>query len=537
MTDQPTQTSYDEVPYPSVPRRQTHPNHLAALARLFGMSPAPVERCRVLDLGCGDGSNLIPMAYQLPESEFVGIDLSPHQIAAGQAAVASLGLKNITLDSLNLLDVDAALGQFDYIIVYGVYSWVPPEVQDKILEICKQNLAPNGVAYVSYNVYPGWHMHGIVREMMLYHIRQVDEPYARVNQGRALLDFLVETVPTLSSNLPNVLKASSLILEDMQELLRQQPDEYLFHDHLEEINEPVYLHQFVERTEGHGLQYLIDAESSAMLSSYLPAQLSRSLREMAKTDLEVEQFMDFLYMRAFRQTLLCHQDVSLNRDIKLDNLARLHVASPARPVADEPDIHAAEEEKFRSPIGTTIATSQPLNKAALLYLTEVWPQPVPFDRLLAAARARLNPDASPVYSAAALTRDAQQLGDLLLKGYALNLVELHAYTPHFTLEISESPVVSALARFQAQDGQQVTNQRHEIITLEDEVSHYLLPYLDGKHNRVTLLEVLAGLVAEGVLVVQSNGQSLKDAGRLRDTLAQVLDRSLHKLARDALLVG
>jgi tRNA G46 methylase TrmB len=48
----------------------------------------------VLELGCASGGNLIPMAYGLPESEFVGIDYAARQIAEGQAAVAALGLDN-----------------------------------------------------------------------------------------------------------------------------------------------------------------------------------------------------------------------------------------------------------------------------------------------------------------------------------------------------------------------------------------------------------------------------------------------------------
>src|SRR5262249_47365446 len=69
-------TSYDEVTYSNTPFYHTHPDCLATLGTLFGMSPAPPDRCRVLELGCGRGGNLIPMALSLPASRFVGIDLS-----------------------------------------------------------------------------------------------------------------------------------------------------------------------------------------------------------------------------------------------------------------------------------------------------------------------------------------------------------------------------------------------------------------------------------------------------------------------------
>ena len=97
VTDKLTQSVYDQVPYPSLSYSQSHPDRLATVATLLGMSPTPVNRCRVLELGCASGGNLIPMAYGLPESDFVGIDNSARQIAEGQAMVKTLGLKNVTL--------------------------------------------------------------------------------------------------------------------------------------------------------------------------------------------------------------------------------------------------------------------------------------------------------------------------------------------------------------------------------------------------------------------------------------------------------
>src|SRR5438067_313897 len=169
-------TSYDAVPYESLPFVDTHPSRVAAVARLHGLNPPAVERCRVLELGCAHGSNLIPMAVTLPESRFVGIDLSRRQIADGQNVVAALGLTNIDLQPLSILDVDEKLGVFDYVICHGVYSWVPAEVQRKILDICARQLSPDGVALVSYNTYPGWFVRQMVRELMLYHVGPVAEP-------------------------------------------------------------------------------------------------------------------------------------------------------------------------------------------------------------------------------------------------------------------------------------------------------------------------------------------------------------------------
>jgi methyltransferase-like protein/SAM-dependent methyltransferase len=560
------ENSYDQVPYPSLSYTQSHPDRLATLATLLGMHPPPVERCRVLELGCASGGNLIPMAYGLPESEFVGIDYAARQVAEGQAAVAALGLENIALKHLDIMEVDAGLGQFDYIIAHGIYSWVTDGVRDKILAVCRENLAPNGVAYVSYNTYPGWHMLNIARDMMLYHTREVAEPQERVAQARALLDFLADSVPVENSAYGSFLKMYAQFLKGEVESARPRDDSFLLHDELEEVNEPVYFYQFVEQAARHGLQYLAETELRTMVDSNFPPQVSATLCRMAQSAVELEQYMDFVRNRTFRQTLLCHQDVPLNRTLKPDCLRGFHVASRAEPAVPDPDVHSVSVVKFRGSDGATLSTDHPITKAAMLVLNEMWPQAVPFDTLLAAARARLAavqagapplpvggegapaapgigegssaPDAQGQGDDSS-TLDAQVLGTNLLKAYSYSgsLAELHVYAPLMAREASERPVASPLARFQARRGTLVTNLRHERVTL-DAFNRHLLRHLDGSHDRAALLErFLAGPVAEGVLKVEQNGAPVEDAREIQATLAEALEWNLYRLARAALLVG
>ena len=176
----PATNAYDEMPYPGTAQAESHPDRLATLAFLHGMTPASPDRCRVLELGCSDGGNLIPMAYALPDSQFLGLDSSAREIATGQQRIANYGLANVALRQVNILDVGPELGQFDYILACGVYSWLPAEVQDKLLQLCQQLLAPQGVAYVNYNTYPGWFLRGMARAIMLHHTRNITKPALRV---------------------------------------------------------------------------------------------------------------------------------------------------------------------------------------------------------------------------------------------------------------------------------------------------------------------------------------------------------------------
>ena len=103
------------------------------------------------------------MADQFPSSEFIGIDASLRQIQDGNRTLTQSGLTNVELRQQDILEFTDDR-PFDFIISHGVYSWVPTAVQHRMLQICRDCLAPNGIAYVSYNTYPGWHMRGMIRD-------------------------------------------------------------------------------------------------------------------------------------------------------------------------------------------------------------------------------------------------------------------------------------------------------------------------------------------------------------------------------------
>lgn len=533
MTNNNHYTSYDDVPYPYLSYLQTHPDRLATLATLLGMTPAPMTHCRVLELGCAGGGNLIPMAYSLPESQFVGIDRSTRQVAAGQAAVAALGLSNIRLQPLDILEVGPDLGEFDYIIAHGVYSWVPPEVQEKIFEICRQQLAPHGVAYISYNTYPGWHMLGMAREMMMFHTRYMEEPDERATEARRILKFIADSVPNSNSAYGSFLTQYVQGLTGEMEGAQPKPETLFLHDELSEVNEPVYFHQFIERAEEHGLQFLAEAELRAMLASNLPTEVTDTINQIAHDLIEFEQYLDFLHNRTFRMTLLCHEEVPLQRKLDPAQVAAFYLASRAKPVSAQPDIASVSVEKFRGPDEATLSTDHPVSKAVLLHLTEIWPQMLPFNTLLEAAYDYLDkePDEAGL--------DRHVLGSTLLTayGYSENLMELHLHAPAFVVEVSDHPVASPVARWQAKHGARVTNLRHERVNLNP-LEGFILERLDGQHDRAALLEALwTGPVANGNLVLRQDNRPVTDTDDLRDMLAEELEVKLHWLAHVALLIA
>ena len=505
------QTTYDAIPYPSNPFRQTRPERLAAVAKLFGLDAPSPDACRVLELGCSMGGNLIVMAQDHPRSQFVGIDASSRQIAEGWKTVDLLGLKNLRLTHLDILDVAADFGEFDYIISHGVFSWVPARVQNKMLEICQRHLAPNGVAYLSYNTYPGWHIRGIVRDIMIYRGAQFADPGARLAQAKALVEFVAEA--TKGADTPY-----QRLLQSELKHIGQMEDYYLHHEHLEENNQPIYFYDFARRLAVNGLQYLGDADFSTMVSTNFSPEVAKKLHELGAHDIvQMEQYMDFVRCRYFRKSLVCRSGVRLNRTLTPAVVRGVLLSSDAAPAGE-----SGETQSFRTPAGHSISCRSPLTKSALRILHEQWPMPVGFKDLLGYCKTD--------------EAGAEFLAGEMLTCMAAGVVEWRLTPVLFTTAVDSTPRTTPFARLQAERGYKVTNMRGETVTL-DEMHRQTLKQLDGKHDLGKLTESLMTALKRGELVLQrdSDKAPVTDEGEMRRLLGPALEKVLANLAKKALL--
>jgi methyltransferase-like protein/trans-aconitate methyltransferase len=525
---EPKKSLYDDVLYPSSVYPQTHPDRLATLATLFGMRSAPVERCRVLELGCNDGSNLIAMAYGLPQSQCIGIDVAERPIAQGKAIVEELGLKNVTLHRLDLRHTPSDLGRFDFIIAHGLYSWIPADLRDALLAVCGKHLTDQGVAYVSYNAYPGNHFRDMVRGMMRYHTAHFPDLQQHIPQARALLKFLAE-----SKAEP---EPYHMVLAQELKRVLSYPDAGFFHDDLSPINHPVYFHEFIAHATRHGLQYLSEADFLAMQEEAYPPHVSAVLHELDPDDvIGREQYLDFLRCRAFRQTLLCRYGVQLDRSLKPERLQELYVAAEVRPASPTPDLTSRVAEVFHGPEDAEIETDRPVVKTALAHLGTLWPRSVHFGDLLAQVRRHLGRDDRDPHASA--EADAQEMGRALLQAYGVGYVELHAHQSPFVTAVSERPIASPLARLQLQHDNVVATLRHHALRIEGDLSRHLIMLLDGTRDRATLLRDLGALVESGAATVSHEGKPVRDVQEALQYLADELEANLMSLARSAVLVA
>jgi methyltransferase-like protein/cyclopropane fatty-acyl-phospholipid synthase-like methyltransferase len=519
--------SYDLVPYTAHAFPQTHPDRLATMARLFGLASAPVDGCRVLELGCGLGYNLIPMALQMPGSEFVGVDLSKRQIEEGRKAAAAAGLANIRLEHANIGDVDVSWGKFDYIICHGVLSWVPAPIRQHILEISGRNLESNGVAYISYNTYPAWHMREMVRHMMLYHAQQFEQPQMRIGQSKALLKFMTDQLP--KDNQPY-----ALYLRQELALLDRQEDNYLFHDHLEDVNEPMYFHQFMGMAAAQGLQYLGEADFGGMLMHGVhSSEVRETLGRISPDVVHMEQYMDFLRNRSFRQTLLCHGEAKIRRRVDAEALESLLLLSNCQPMEPQIDHDPQKVCHFRTPRGVSVRVRRPATKEALVVLAEHSPRALSLSELFESVMERL-PDRWKRSDAG--TQRGLLLADLL-SVYGLGAVDLRTWQVPCEAEVSERPRLSPVAAYQVRNGKTTVVDMQHRQTRIGPVARLLAPVLDGTHDRAALVEHAMTLARDGDLPLRDKEALLARPDEARRTVESVVDQALRNLAKSALLVS
>ena len=306
--------SYDSFLYVSKPFSSTNINNLQAKAKMYGLTPAPIKGARVLELGASCGGNLIPQALYYPEATFTGIDLSGVQVQHGNEIIQSIGLTNVTLLEKDILDIDESFGTFDYIIVHGIWSWVPDIVKDKILNICNVNLSDNGIAYVSYNTYPGWKRLEQLRDIMLYsEKRAMDQNLLeRTLYTKNVLKMVADTMSSDERSRTQ----SDYKINNIQRVLNSN-DYYVAHEYLETFNDPVYVSEFIDRAQKQGCAYIGDEVLQRSFISCLADNVASNIRTLSNGNyIDKEQFYDYVYDTQFRMSLLTKQsnESAINRE-------------------------------------------------------------------------------------------------------------------------------------------------------------------------------------------------------------------------------
>lgn len=330
-TDDMQQTIYKELGYKSYPFPFTTPAYLEAYGALVGLNTPPANTARVLELGATYGGNIISQAVHNPEATFVGIELSQDQVEKGNKIISDAKLDNVSLVQGDILNFDETLGTFDYIIAHGFYSWISDEMKDKLLDIISNHLADNGIAYVSYNTYPGWHTMEEVRQLMLFANRGHDEltHKEKVLRGKTVGSLVGSQI----LNYDNLKERNSKFLGALRSVM-QKDDYYVGHDHLEPHNDPCYFYQFNDHLKAHNLSYVCDADLTLSMVCTYDESIADKLEKLApNSQADQEQYLDFMLDTPFRKSIICKADAAKNINYDIANPDKVNTV-PVRTIVN-----------------------------------------------------------------------------------------------------------------------------------------------------------------------------------------------------------
>lgn len=517
--------TYDSVEYPNSSYKVTSPESLSAIAKVFGVSSPDISKAKILELGCASGGNIIPLAERFPEIDVLGIDLSEKQINKAENIKKSLGLNNIKFEQKSILDLDFKDQKFDYIIAHGLYSWVPKEVKDKILEICGNNLSENGIAYVSYNTLPGWNALKTVRDMMLYHSNNFDDNSKKISESCNILKFVSDNIKDEKSTYKKSLDQEIELLKNVNST------SYLFHDHLETNNDPCYFHEFMDAASKKGLKYLGDSFLSSMYLGNHTEVVGKTLGEINDI-VRQEQYMDFISNRRFRSTLLVNKNVEINRNISPSSFDGLRFSSNFVAINTE----TKEGEKEISSIDLALfdnkeATAKVKGKeicACYIEVLKAAPLLLTSEEIIEAAHKTTGFD---------LEKIKAEFNANILKLVFGGLFSVTSGDLQYVKEISDKPGVKDSVRLEALTANMITNMRHENVNILD-YQRVMIQYLDSKNTKSDIVKAIKSHVEKGELEIKVNDQLLKvDNDNIDEILSKYVNENLEYFSRNSLLVS
>ncbi|GEM_PF-668105 len=461
---------YHEVAYPEFLHAGLHPERLATMARIFGLTPPPIEKCRVLELGCGVGVTVLNCALDLRSSSFVGIDFSKIQIEEAKSGAERLGLDNVTFLAIDIADFDAALGEFDYIVAHGMYSWVPEPVRQKMLMICRDRLSPHGIAYVSFNAKPGYRFPGMLRDIGL---DCAGGQAGNLTEAAAAFDRMrnvsLEELPPLRQAIlaPYVEHFSSAVLGQA------------IYDELADINNPFSFDEFASEAKRFGLQFFAESDIKAWSTKTLQANAQQLLDGLIEDPVRRIQYRDLLYLTRFHASLLCREERKPAFSPLPAMIDGMLFTLRGKPGSANPDVRGETSELFIGPGGVEVNIADPLLKAALVILYLEHPVRYPFDRLLSEAS-----------ELAAVPPDAEKLKRWLQPLWETAFLDVHCHMPAIVTEPGEKPVAHSLARLCAMETRKVPSMLGSGAEVADETDRELLQLLDGTRDREALERAL-----------------------------------------------
>ncbi len=305
------------------------PDWLDLAATMAGSAPAKASDeapFRYLELGCGQGMGLCLLAAANPQGQFVGVDFLPEHVNHGRAVAQAAGLTNIQFSNGDFVALaqqwPAAFGQFDYVTLHGVYSWITPPVRTALVRCLGHATAPGGLVYIGYNAQPGWLGSVPFRHISRLLKEESDQPSEAVMQASiALFDQLAAGGANSFRILPG--------LKSRLAAVKRQANNYLIHEYLHEGWHPLWHSEVAKEVADGGLAFVGTASlAETLLPGALPPPLRATIAEQASSVLRMD-VQDLVINQSFRRDVFrpASSSPSVASDAVLDAMM-LHLLKP-----------------------------------------------------------------------------------------------------------------------------------------------------------------------------------------------------------------
>ncbi|MCI5065319.1 class I SAM-dependent methyltransferase [bacterium] len=467
--------SYNEIPYESAPIPEAHPDRLYSIARIFGIAASPPKTAKVLEVGCSSGGNLIPLASQFPEARFLGIDIADKPIQEANARAQQFGLSNVEFRQLDIHESHQIQEKFDYLIAHGVYSWLPKKTQKSLLALLKSHLTENGIGFISYNTFPGWHEKLRIRKILLNATNREAAPRAQIRQAREVLqrfeDFSREQEASSDPKTGAVLCS-----------LHDAPDWYLHHEYLSESNDPKYFSDFLREVSESELYYLTDADLSTTSDLFLEQRgYSPSLTQNLRYTERYEEAYDLYTGRQLRRSLLVKKKGALQKRSAAKCMTESFLSTPLQKERIENG-----STKFTMGTRGSVLVENTATARIIEHLGNQWPNNVSFTEL---------PHDEPEETL------AQELLELFLQGALF--IDSRSITHRASAPV-EYPRTSPLTKQEAAFGNLLSGARGEKLAL-NAIERVLTALFSGEHTEEELFQQI-----QQVQVTFSDGNSSEE---------------------------
>lgn len=301
----PVRKLYESRDYPAMSHPLTDPAVTSVSAMLGGLDVPDPAAADMLEIGCGSGHNLIPLAMRWPNARFTGIDMSERAIRLARELASKAGVGNIEFHAADLRSFRHHRGEFDFIIAHGFFSWVTDDVKRELLEFCAGHLTRPGIATISFNLECGWR-----RRMPV------------IRKTRAILEAGAPDLTSALGLLRNATDPDSGEIEVIDDMLAKG-EEILPFDDFAPVNDPWPLARFVASAVSVGLHWMGESDPGNNLPRGLSDEVVQSLREAAGDPIAYQAALDEAAGRTFRSGILCRKDAPRSGGFALGRVFQL----------------------------------------------------------------------------------------------------------------------------------------------------------------------------------------------------------------------